>query len=982
MRMRIAILMCSLCGMALGLQGQASLGNFLNLVPTSTVRICGANDTLFLPANVIGGDVDTLEFIWINVPLADTIQQGVGLSSLYITQDAFTNNVAQTLRLIIEDSQDTILDSMEINIRRSDLIAAPDVPLITEEWICTGMTSTSSDSMFDVVSGSGYTAGNLHWAVLNAGGSSRQEFSYLNSGNSSSALQPGQTVYLLGRNSVGCLSSIDVETMGLQSMTLPNATDRTYCQDEASDILEISNLDNSFSLTWFNMGGSSLAPSFTPPTNVAPATLQYSVEAEKNGCASERDTAVITILANPGVSFSSPLPQEICLRADPITLPFSNTVPNVNQTWRVASNDSVITTFNPIGFPLGNNTLTLELNDPNGCSRDFDAEISVLYQAEDTLFASRTAICAGETVTLRADTTPVISAYRWYRDSVQISGNIDSIIISLPGTYYAEIDGESPCITSTESIEVTVRDLPAIDFGSDSVISEACLNGDTLLLPLIASGTFASQDWESPSTNSVFLQNAFYPPAVGTGDQAIDITFTLIDTEGCKSDSSFSVFVHNPPEVNFSVDADTICLREASTFSNSTSPGDATYAWDFGDTSNGSTETNPTHTYQNPGSFDVLLVAVETATGCSDSSSQSVNVQTLPTNSVGMLDPRCYNEPSFALPTPPSGVSYVWESPVNGDMLLPRDVAGLDSLNSVNENLRVYIVDNATQCQDSFAIPITILPRPVAGFTYVPFCFTEPAIFTDASSFGGDLTYLWSFEEGGTIMGFSTDQNPSYEFQAGLPNPGETDFEVSLTVTANGNCQDTYTETVMMNNTGPARSGIEWLSNDILVATDGSATSYQWYRSCNGGPFEPINEVSDAVGDNLGQRQFYHVSDPSQLDCKFLVETTNDDPNGCSTLSLPFNERRPASLPDEYGLDLFPNPNQGTFTFSLYHPADGEVNLQVFDQLGRQVYMEKMIKDRDLQQKSLELIHLESGVYFVAVQIGRNHRFIQKMIIQ
>ena len=58
----------------------------------------------------------------------------------------------------------------------------------------------------------------------------------------------------------------------------------------------------------------------------------------------------------------------------------------------------------------------------------------------------------------------------------------------------------------------------------------------------------------------------------------------------------------------------------------STSQGASAYLWDFGD-GNASTQQNPTHTYSQPGTYTVSLIAFHQ--GCADTTNQSVTVQTM-----------------------------------------------------------------------------------------------------------------------------------------------------------------------------------------------------------------------------------------------------------------------------------------------------------------------------------------------------------------
>jgi len=87
----------------------------------------------------------------------------------------------------------------------------------------------------------------------------------------------------------------------------------------------------------------------------------------------------------------------------------------------------------------------------------------------------------------------------------------------------------------------------------------------------------------------------------------------LIVTNGCGSDSSFR-FVHiDEPIIDFTASNNFVLASENVTFTNLTSDA-STYFWEFGDGST-STETNPTHSWDILGQYDITLIATSNS-GC------------------------------------------------------------------------------------------------------------------------------------------------------------------------------------------------------------------------------------------------------------------------------------------------------------------------------------------------------------------------------
>src|SRR5206468_3144743 len=104
------------------------------------------------------------------------------------------------------------------------------------------------------------------------------------------------------------------------------------------------------------------------------------------------------------------------------------------------------------------------------------------------------------------------------------------------------------------------------------------------------------------------------------------VKLVAMTSPGCTDSVSHDVKVNTKPTPAFSgTDA---CLGFANSFTN-TSSGAASYMWNFGDGST-STATNPTHTYGGTGTYTVKLIAM-TSSGCTDSVSHDVKVNTHPT---------------------------------------------------------------------------------------------------------------------------------------------------------------------------------------------------------------------------------------------------------------------------------------------------------------------------------------------------------------
>lgn len=99
---------------------------------------------------------------------------------------------------------------------------------------------------------------------------------------------------------------------------------------------------------------------------------------------------------------------------------------------------------------------------------------------------------------------------------------------------------------------------------------------------------------------------------------------------GAFSDTTLITMYQVQSNVNSSPFFPNICVGNSVNFTASEPSGiDLTFDWDFMD-GNTSQDQNPSHQFDTPGTFNVSVVYTETATGCMDSTTKTVNVQAYP----------------------------------------------------------------------------------------------------------------------------------------------------------------------------------------------------------------------------------------------------------------------------------------------------------------------------------------------------------------
>ncbi len=193
--------------------------------------------------------------------------------------------------------------------------------------------------------------------------------------------------------------------------------------------------------------------------------------------------------------------------------------------------------------------------------------------------------------------------------------------------------------------------------------------------------------------------------------------------------------------------------------------GQGTYVWNFGDNTT-STLTNPTHTYQTPGTYTVTLTVI-TDNGCDDQFSQQIQVYPIPTSSFIVSD-NCFGNPtSFINTTPPElgyNIEYLW---IFGNNISSQEQSPVYTYpNYGTYNVSLVTTIQGTNCGDTITDIVNIRQNPISNFITQNSCQGVQTQFLNNSqvpSWSISNQYLWSFGEFGST---SLLQNPTYTYSS------------------------------------------------------------------------------------------------------------------------------------------------------------------------------------------------------------------------
>jgi gliding motility-associated-like protein len=276
-------------------------------------------------------------------------------------------------------------------------------------------------------------------------------------------------------------------------------------------------------------------------------------------------------------------------------------------------NWSPITASDQIVTSLSSGLYTVVVSDTNLCTDTMQISItepdSIILLVQDTVN-----ICYGSQTTISVLASGGNGGYIYVWDNGLDS--LDNQIINPLSdiTYHVTVVDSMGCVSDTAEINVIVNAPLSLTLKTDSSICQ----GDAVILSAKASG-------------GVSPYNYSWNGGLYSGDSiSVSITstsnFIVTVSDNCGSDSvqdSVEVIV-NPLPITSMYFGDTEgCSPVTVDFGYSTDIGDS-LIWDFGD-GTFSNDTNPQHTFNNPGTYNVSLTTFS-SNGCKNTSSNSAYV--------------------------------------------------------------------------------------------------------------------------------------------------------------------------------------------------------------------------------------------------------------------------------------------------------------------------------------------------------------------
>lgn len=217
----------------------------------------------------------------------------------------------------------------------------------------------------------------------------------------------------------------------------------------------------------------------------------------------------------------------------------------------------------------------------------------------------------------------------WYTTATGGTGDpvMPAVSTTMPGTFtwYATQTNASGCESDRVAVKAIVRQTPVADF--TQTIGYACTDDTVHFQNLTTNGTTYLWDF-----NDGFTDTASNPLHVYAAQNTYYVKLKAYN-QYCSDSVSKPVVISHPLAGSFNTSADTLCVGSTVTFTSTATSTtvygiDPTYTWNFGDGTLAATQ-NPTHTYNVPGTYTVMMV-IKNGVPCTDTTYRQIFIDALP----------------------------------------------------------------------------------------------------------------------------------------------------------------------------------------------------------------------------------------------------------------------------------------------------------------------------------------------------------------
>ena len=751
--------------------------------------------------------------------------------------------------------------------------------------------------------------------------------------------------------------------------------------------------------------GSSTTISLTNTNTLTPGTYNIDVTGTA-GTTIQTTTISFVVTPGAGPSFTAqPADVAVCSGA---AASFSSTTSGtgISYQWQV-STDGGATYTNIAGATNANYaipTTTVALNNNKyrviastlcGSTNSTTATLLVNASPAITTSPANATVCNGSNNIFSVAATGGTLNYQW-----QVSTNNGATFTNIAGAnaatytlsgitsalnnnqYQVVVIGACPgTATSTPSI-LTVGNAPSITTNPTDVTNCA---GTTTTFTSSASGSGLSYQWQVSTDGGVTYTNI-----AGATSTTYSITSTvaesgnkyrvIVSSASCATPSTSTVAtltVNALPAITTQPASNTLCSGSNITFTSAATGTGINYQWQLS-TDGGVTYTNIAGATNASYSINAItaalngyqyhVVASGTCTPAATSNAATLNVVNPATVAVQPSSTTVCSGSNATVNVTANGtgVIYQWQVSTNGGTTFTNIAGATNASYTINNattanagNLYHVLLSNATcttpTVSNNAALNVNALPTVSAISTENSVCTGSPVTLIGS----GASTYTWSPVG---LTGSAVTVNPTVN-----PNTPSVPNTVTYTVTGtdNNNCSNTTTINITANplpvvtlTATPENVALLPGRTVTLTATvSPSGFDLSWYK--NGQLITNNSNTLVVAADQVGT---------------YTVKASQNG-NLCQSMSAPLTVRDSITST----LFIYPNPNNGNFTVSLYNYITNQnksrfQTVQIYDAKGARVFKKTYpVNVGNLQGYNLLPVNLTkaaSGIYFVTLEDG------------
>lgn len=436
----------------------------------------------------------------------------------------------------------------------------------------------------------------------------------------------------------------------------------------------------------------------------------------------------------------------------------------------------------------GTKIISVKAISVNGAISSLSKTVTVSSNVAPDIDFNSTNVCANSIVNFTSqNSSGNITSYSWsFGDASTSSQPNPSHIYTSAATYEVGliVTASNGCINTATQKELVIYNQPVAGFDLPSV-SPICTNQEYTFINSSTFDPLSNPTWEW-RLNGALVSNDQNLLQQFSSTIAQEIRLKAL-IPGCENEVIKNIAsIQEGPQTDFTFSNS--CQLAPVSFTNATSGSVTDFSWNFGD-GNNSSQTNPTNTFQNSGTFHVTLRTTNAA-GCQNSAEKPITIYTKPqTNfSIDLPPFSCAGSPSQFNDITPS----LTDSNITTWLWGFGDIANGTSAQknptytySLSGDYQVSLTATTNfGCTASIQKQVTISSAPLVNFTNGIACLNQGTQFTDASD-PTAKAWLWSIQNS-----TYTTKNPTHVFSVTGSQP------VMLSVTGSNNCVSQLTKNV------------------------------------------------------------------------------------------------------------------------------------------------------------------------------------------